>query len=146
MFTVWHGLFSLVLMFSGLRIEAPLPSTIQGKCIYVFLKKRTSRFNFRSYILNLVKINISFFFQRLVVLGRIYRSPVPSKHYKFDRLSAKHARTVESSGAIYPSNVPIRQDFSMDFSANCSLIKQTARQIARKTDRVRHTDIQSNNE
>ena len=29
MFTVWHGLFSLVLMFPRLRIEAPPLSTVQ---------------------------------------------------------------------------------------------------------------------
>ena len=29
MFTVWHGLFSLVLDFPGLRIEAPALSTVQ---------------------------------------------------------------------------------------------------------------------
>ena len=34
----WHGLFSLVLMFPGLRIEAPPLSTVQGKCIYTFFK------------------------------------------------------------------------------------------------------------
>ena len=34
----WHGLLALVFMISGLRIEAPPPSTVQGKCIYTFLK------------------------------------------------------------------------------------------------------------
>ena len=29
MFIVWHGLFSLVLMFSELRIEAPPLSTVE---------------------------------------------------------------------------------------------------------------------
>ena len=112
MFTVWHGLFSLVLLFSGLRIEAPIPSTVQGKWIYTFLKQRTilkqrtSRFNFRSYVLNLVKINKFLFFQRLVVLRPIYWPLVPSEHYQIEQfigqachnsriewadLSAKHA-------------------------------------------------------
>ena len=45
---VWHQLFSLLLMFSRVRIDASPPSTVQGKCIYTFLKWRTSRFNFRS--------------------------------------------------------------------------------------------------
>ena len=57
-------------MFSGLRIEALSLSTVQDKCIHPFLKRRTRKFNFRSYVLNLiktkivntdVKINISFF-------------------------------------------------------------------------------------
>ena len=38
MFTVWHGFFSLVLMFLRLRIEAPLLSTVQGKYIYNICK------------------------------------------------------------------------------------------------------------
>ena len=59
MFTVWHELFSLVLMFSTLRIEALPPSIVQGKCIYTFLKRRTSRVNFHSYVLIVVKINKS---------------------------------------------------------------------------------------
>ena len=33
MFTVWHGFFSLVFTFPGLRIEA-MPLSVQGKCIY----------------------------------------------------------------------------------------------------------------
>ena len=80
-------IFSFILMFSGLRIEAPPPSAVQGKCIYTFLKRRTSRFNFRSCVLNLVssKDNKSFFFQRLVVPESIYCPPVPSKHYQFGR-------------------------------------------------------------
>ena len=36
MFTVWHGLFSLVLLFLRLRIETLPLSTVQGKCIYTF--------------------------------------------------------------------------------------------------------------
>ena len=34
MFTVWDGLFSLVLMFSGLRIEALPKPHYRVKCIY----------------------------------------------------------------------------------------------------------------
>ena len=59
-FAVRHGLFSLVLMFPGLRIEAPPPSTVKGKCRYTFLKRKTKKLNFRSYVLNVVKINKSF--------------------------------------------------------------------------------------
>ena len=38
MFSVWHRLFSLVLMFPRLKIEALAPSTVQGKCIYTIFK------------------------------------------------------------------------------------------------------------
>ena len=79
MFTVLHRLFSLVLMFSRLRIEALSPSTVQGKCIYTFIKQRTSTFNFRSCVLNLAMIN-QFFLSKLLVPGPIYRPPVPSEH------------------------------------------------------------------
>ena len=48
MFTVWHRLSSLVLIFPGLRIEALPLSTV---------KRRTRKFNFHSYVLNLVQIN-----------------------------------------------------------------------------------------
>ena len=65
--------FSLVLMFPGLRIEAPPPIDTTGRCTYTLLKWRTSRFNFNSYVLNLVKINISYYLSRLVITGPIYR-------------------------------------------------------------------------
>ena len=39
MFTVWHELFSLVLMFPSLKIEAPPPSTVQGVYIHFFKAK-----------------------------------------------------------------------------------------------------------
>ena len=38
MFTVWHGLFSMVLIFPGMRIEAPPLSTVKGKCIYTIFR------------------------------------------------------------------------------------------------------------
>ena len=69
MFTVWHAHFSLVLMISGLRNEAPPPSIVKVSVYTLFLQQRTNRFHFSSYVLNLVKINISFFFRRLVVPG-----------------------------------------------------------------------------
>ena len=40
MFTVWYGLCSLVLMFPGLRIEAP-PHLQYRLSVYTFLKRRT---------------------------------------------------------------------------------------------------------
>ena len=38
MFTVWHELFSFVLAFPGLRIEALPLITVLGKCIYKMFK------------------------------------------------------------------------------------------------------------
>ena len=73
-FIVCHGLFSLVLMFSGLRIEPPFHPQYRVSIYTLLLKQRASRFNFRSYVLNLVKINKFFFFQRFVVQGPIYQS------------------------------------------------------------------------
>ena len=75
MFTVWQGLFSLVLMFLGLRIEAPPLSTVQSKCIYTFFKAENqeiqfpSYVNFHSYVLNIVQININFFLSKGGSLG-----------------------------------------------------------------------------
>ena len=57
MFTLWRGLFSLIIMFPGLRIEAPNRVSVYT----LSLKRRTMKFNICSYILNLVKIIISFF-------------------------------------------------------------------------------------
>ena len=67
MFTVWHRYFFLVLMFPGLRIVAPPPSTVS---IYtLFLRRRTRKFNFRSYVPNLVEINISLCLSKVGSLG-----------------------------------------------------------------------------
>ena len=55
--------FSLVLAFPGLRIEALSLSTVQGKCLYKiskFLTWRTRKLNIRSYVLNLIQMNIRF--------------------------------------------------------------------------------------
>ena len=81
MFTVWHGFFSFVLTFPGLRIEDPTPSIVQGKSIYTFFKRRTRKYNFRSYVLNLVKINISFCLSKVgrhgtdLSISRAYHAP-----------------------------------------------------------------------
>ena len=76
MFTVWHEFCSLVL-FLGWELKLSPYSQ--------YRVRRTSRFYFRSYVLNLVKINISFFFQRLAVHGPIYWPPVSSEYYQFGR-------------------------------------------------------------
>ena len=80
MFTVWHRCF---IWYWRFRAEnwSSAPFTVQGKCMYIFLKRITRKFNFRSYVLNLVKINKFVFFQRLVVLGLIYRPAVTSMYY-----------------------------------------------------------------
>ena len=101
MLTVWHSLFSLVLVFPGLRIE--LRPYIQYRvvyiyiyiCIYIytqFLKLRTRKFNFRSYLLNEVSINISFCL-----------SKVGSPEADLSTISAK---IVELSGLSYWPPVP----------------------------------------
>ena len=46
MFTVWHGLFSLVFVFPGLRIGAPPLSTVQVKCIYTSCKVENQKIQF----------------------------------------------------------------------------------------------------
>ena len=120
MFIVWHRLFSLVLMFSGLRIEALPPSTVQGKCIYTFLKWRTSRLNFRSYVLNLVKINISFFFQLLIIPGSIYRPPVPSEHYQFGRFIGQVYQNSQIKQADLSAERACQTRFLNDLLNNCS--------------------------
>ena len=61
MFTVWHELFSLVVMLPRVRIEALSLSQYRVTVYTVFFKQRTSRFNFHSYVLTIIKINISFF-------------------------------------------------------------------------------------
>ena len=79
-------------LFSRLRIEAPPLSTVQGKCIYTFLKRRISRFNFRSYVLNLVNINIRFFLSKIGSPG--------------GDLSATHAQRALSVRLIYRPSMP----------------------------------------
>ena len=46
MFTAWHRLFSMILMFPGLRIEAPPLSTVQGGCIYEIFKVENQEIKF----------------------------------------------------------------------------------------------------
>ena len=46
MFTVWPKLFSLVLTFPGLRIEALPLSTVQDKCIYKIFKAENQETQF----------------------------------------------------------------------------------------------------
>ena len=104
------GLFSLVLMFPGLKIEAPVSSTVQGKCIYTFLKWRSRKFNFRSYVLNLVKISITF------CLSKVRSSGSDFSRIERTYLSAFGVTIVKSSGPIYRPSIPIRQDFWVDLS------------------------------
>ena len=111
MFTVWHKFFSLVLMFPELSSEA-LPHLQYWVSVYTqFLKQTTRKFNVHSYVLNLVQINISFIFQRLIVLGPIYRPSVPHNWIELADLLAIHATLVESSGPIYRPSLPSRQVF-----------------------------------
>ena len=63
MLTVWQT-FSLVLTFGRAENWNSALSTVQGKYTQ-FLKRRTRKFNFRSYVLNLVKINIRFHLSKI---------------------------------------------------------------------------------
>ena len=110
-------------MFPGLRIEAlppPPPLKIQRECIYTVLKRRTRKFNFRCYVLNIVKINISFYLSKVGSPGPIYRPSVPYSWIELANLLAFHATIVESSWPIYRSSVPIRQDFWANLSTHRS--------------------------
>ena len=116
MFTIWHGLFSLVLVFTGLRIEAPPPSTVQDKCIYTFLKLKASRFHFSSYVLNLVMIHISLFsFKGWQSRDLFMGQPCLASTCSSADLSTKCARTVESGGPISAKHA----NQTRFFLANC---------------------------
>ena len=117
MFTVWHGLFSLVLMFPGLRIEGPPLFTIQGNCINTFFKAANQEIQFLLLCTNLVKIHISFCLSKVGSPGPINRPSVPHGRIKRTGLSAFRATKVESSGPIYRPSMLIRQDFWADLSA-----------------------------
>ena len=124
-------LFSLVLMFPKVGNEALPPSTVQGKCIYTFSKWRTSRFNFHSYVLNLVNINISFFsFQGLLSRGWFIGLPGLSSTISSADLSAVYAKIVRSSGLIYLPSMLIRQDFWADLSAYSSQRVETKSSVS----------------
>ena len=61
-------------IFFGARISraenlSSAPFTVQGKCIYTFFKAENQEIQFRSYVLNLVKINISFFLSKVGSTG-----------------------------------------------------------------------------
>ena len=53
MFTVWHRLFSFVLMLPGLRIEALPLYTVLDKCIYTIFKVENQEIQYHCYVLNL---------------------------------------------------------------------------------------------
>ena len=85
----WHGVFFQRLLFGtdfflwyscflGWKLKLRPHPQYKVSEYTLILKRRTRKFNFLSYVLKLVKINISFFFQRLVVLGTIYRPAVPA--------------------------------------------------------------------
>ena len=79
MFTVWHGLFSLVLMFPGLRIEAP-PHPQYRVSVYTLFKAENHEIQFPLLCTKPSKDK-----QRLVVLRLISRPAVPIKHHQFSR-------------------------------------------------------------
>ena len=119
MFTIWHGLFPLVLMFSGLRIEALPTSTVLGKSIYTFFLSGEPVDSI-SHVCNKPSKNRNvFLFQMLVVPGPIYRPPM--QHYQFGRfigqacqnsriewadLSTKHAYQTRFFGRFIDQSQP----------------------------------------
>ena len=69
-------------MFPGMKIEVPPLCTVQGMCIYNIFKAENQETKFP---LLFTKLSIDkhevIIFQRLVVLGAIYRPSVPSIYY-----------------------------------------------------------------
>ena len=74
-FTVWQRLFSLVLTFPRLKIEAPPRSIIQYSCLYNIFKAENQETQFPLLCTQV------FFFSRMVVPIMIYRPFVPSMYY-----------------------------------------------------------------
>ena len=134
MFTVWHGLFSLVLIFPGLRIEAPPPSTVQGQCVYILFKAEHQKIHFPLLCTKPSKDKHTFFFfQRLIVPEPICQPAVPSMYYQFGRfigqacqisrmeradLSAKHANYTRLLGRFIDQVCQNSQMERADVSAN----------------------------
>ena len=90
--------------------------------IHFFLKRRTSRFNFRSYVLNLIKITRFFFFQRLVDPGPIYRHPCLTSTISSADLSAKHDRTVNRVGRFIGQTYNFWVNLSANRSQNVKIV------------------------
>ena len=96
MFTVWHELFSMVLMFPGMRIEALPPSTVQGKCISTFFKAENQEI------------------QLLLLCNK------PSKYNKFLSFKGRYSRA--DLLALYPSEY---YQFGQFFSLTCHNSQKT---------------------
>ena len=61
MFTVWTDFFLCYSCFLGWELKLCLYLQYRVSVYTLFLKRRTRKFIFRSYVLNVIKINISFF-------------------------------------------------------------------------------------
>ena len=110
MFTVWHGLFSLVLIFSTLRIDAP-PHPQYRVSEYTFFKTQNQSIQFPLLCTKLSKDKRKIlFFQRLVVPGPIYRPAVPSEQLQFGQFIGQACQNNKSRGLIYLPNMPITVD------------------------------------
>ena len=90
MITVWHGLFSLVLVFTGLRIEALPISTVQG--IYTISKAENQEIQFPFSCTKPGVDKHVFVFQSLIVQRPIYRPSVLHSRIERTDLSAIHAK------------------------------------------------------
>ena len=102
MFTVWHGLFSLVLMFAGLRNEAPLLFTVQSKCIYTIFEAEIQEIQF-PFICTKPSIDKHKFlsFKGWYYRGRFYQPSVPHCRIEWVDLSAIRAKSTSFFRSLY---------------------------------------------
>ena len=104
MFTLWHGLFSLVLMFPGLKIKVPPLSTVHGNNIHTIFKAENQEIQ---YLLLCTKpsiqINISFYHSRV---GSLEADLSANRATQWPDLSAIHVTIVELSELIFRPSVP----------------------------------------
>ena len=122
MFTVWHGLFILVIVFPRLRIEAPPLSTVQGKCIYTIVKAENQEIQFP---LLCTKPSIDkhkyVVFQKLVVPIPFYRSSVPQYSNEAGRFIGHPCQVDKFFRPIYRSTAAkgLRHKLTYDYNKGC---------------------------
>ena len=121
MFTFWHRLFSFVPLFPGVRIETPPTSTVQGKCLYTFLKAENQEIQRLLLGTKSNKDKHKFMsFRGRQSRGRFSGLMCLASSISSADLLALRATIVESSESIQRPSVLIRQDFWADLSAYCS--------------------------
>ena len=85
--------------FLGWELKLCPHSQYRVSVYTLFIKQRIRKFNFHSYVLNLVKISISFFLSKFGSHGVDLSCTISSAN-----LLDKRARIVEWSGSIYQPN------------------------------------------